>query len=152
MDAQTDALHETQAAAVKELGHEEMKALHLAQDTDNFGLSHNDRRPWVPFGTGRFKGFINRDVKDFFVQENNCIKGLTLGGRSDILLNSQMGEKVFNFFFSHIAGVGFGFMVSDIPYNPVAIGLFCAVSVVVVPHYLTHLIHKPELWIWAEFF
>ena len=69
------------------------------------------------------------------------------------LLNSvQRNLNNGNVFFPNIAGMGFGFLVSDISDNIVAIGSFGAISVVVILYYLTHLIHKPEFWIQAEFF
>jgi len=48
------------------------------------------------------------------------------------LLNSvQRNLNNGNVFFPNIAGMGFGFLVTDISDNPVAIGLFGAISVVV---------------------
>ena len=63
----------------------------MSQDIGNLALRHDDRRTWVPFGTGRLEFFINRDIEHFFVKENNGIEGLTLGGGGDLLLNRQMG-------------------------------------------------------------
>jgi len=42
-------------------------------------------------------------------------------------------------------------MVPDIAHNPVAIGLFGAIGVVVIPLDLSNLIHEPEIRIGPEF-
>ena len=43
-------------------------------------------------------------------------------------------------------------MVPDIAHDPIAIGLFGAIGVVVIPQDLSNLIHESELRVRAEFF
>ena len=43
-------------------------------------------------------------------------------------------------------------MVPDIAHDPIAIGLFGAIGVMVIPQDLSNLIHEPEFRIWSEFF
>ncbi len=141
-----------QAAAIQEFGHEEMNALHVPQDISDLPLRHDDRRTGVPFGTGRLEFFVNRDIKHSFIKENNGIEGLTLGGGGDISLNCQMGQEGFNLPFTHIPGMGLPPVVPDIAHDPIAIGLFGAIGVVVIPQDLSNLIHEPEFRIRSEFF
>jgi hypothetical protein len=51
-----------------------------------------------------------------------------------------------------IPGMGLTPMVPDIAHDPMAIGLFNAISVVVIPQDLSNLIREPEFRIWSEFF
>jgi len=43
-------------------------------------------------------------------------------------------------------------MVPDMAHDPIAIGLFGAIDVVVIPQDLSNLMHEPEFRIWSEFF
>jgi hypothetical protein len=43
-------------------------------------------------------------------------------------------------------------MVPDMAHDPIAIGLFGAIGVVVIPQDLSNLIHEPEFRIWSKFF
>ena len=124
----------------------------MSQDIGNLPLRHDDRRTRMPFGTDRLEFFVNRDIEHSFVKENNCIEGLTLGGGGHLLLNCQMGQEGFNLAFTHIPGMGLTPMVPDIAHDPIAIGLFGAIGVVVIPQDLSNLIHEPEFRIRSEFF
>jgi len=46
-----------------------------------------DRMARELFGTDRVKFFVNRDIEDSFVKENNGIEGLSLSGSGNILLD-----------------------------------------------------------------
>ncbi len=124
----------------------------MPEDIGDLPLRHDHRRTWVPFGAGRLKLFVNRDIKHFFVKENYGIEGLTLGGGGDLLLNRQMGQEAFNLLLTHIPGMGLASMVPDIAHDPVAIGLFGAIGIVMIPQDLSNLIHEPEFRIRSEFF
>jgi len=50
-----------------------VEPLHMPQDIDNLVLRHDNRRTSVPFCTDGLKFFVNRDIEDFFVKENNGI-------------------------------------------------------------------------------
>lgn len=137
---------------LKKFCHKKMKTLHVCQYTDYFGLRHDHRRPCMPFGTDRFEGFIDRHVKNLFVQKNDRVEGLTLSGCCHILLNGQMGQKCLDLLFSHISGVNFGTMESNISNNPIAVSLFGSIRVVVISEDLPNLVHQSEFRIWSEFF
>jgi len=104
------------------------------------------------FGTDRVKLFVDGNIEDSFVEENNGIEGLSLGGGGDISLNSQMGQECFNFLFTHFPRMGLNLMVPDIAHYPIAIGLFGTVGVVVISKDLSNLIHEPEFSVRSEFF
>ena len=86
------------------------------------------------------------------IKENDGIQGLTLGGGGQLLLNRQMGQEGFNLLFTHFTGMGFAPVVPDIAHDPIAIGLFGAISVVVILQDLSNLIHEPDFRIGAEVF
>ena len=129
------------------------ETLHIMpEDIGNLALGHNDRRTWVPFCTDRLEFFVNRDIEHLFVKENDGIQGLTLSGGGHLLLNRQMGQEGFNLLFTHFTGMGFVPVVPDIAHDPIAIGLFRAIGIVMIPQDLSNLIHEPEFRIWPEFF
>ena len=63
-----------------------------------------------------------------------------------------MGQEAFNLLFAHIPGMGFTAMVPNIPHDPIAIGLFGTIGIVVVSKDLADLIHKSEFGIRLKFF
>ena len=63
-----------------------------------------------------------------------------------------MGQEGFNLLFTHIPGMGLTSMISDIVHDPIAIGLFGAIGIVVIPQDLSNLVHEPQFRIRAEFF
>ena len=50
-------------------------------------LRHDDLKARELFGTDRVKFFVNRDIEDSFVKENNGIEGLSLSGSGNVLLD-----------------------------------------------------------------
>ena len=63
----------------------------------------------MSLGTSRLEFFIDKGI--VFVEENNGVEGLTLGGSGDILLSYRMGQEVFNVLLTHISRMGF--LISD---------------------------------------
>jgi|GEM_PF-6725605 len=80
------------------------------------------------------------------------MEGLSLSGSGNILLDGQMGQEGLNLLFTHIPGMGLASMISDIAHDPITIGLFGAISIVVILQDLSNLVHEPEFRIRAEFF
>jgi hypothetical protein len=115
-------------------------------------LAHNHRGTAVLLCTDRVKVFVNRNIEHILVQENDGVKGLALGSGGDILLNRQMGQKGFNLFFAHFSGMGFSAVVADVTLDPIAIGLFRAIGIVMITQNLPHLIHEAKTGIRPEFF
>lgn len=104
------------------------------------------------FCTDRVKLFVNRNIEHFFVQENDGVECLPLGSGGNILLNRQMGQEGFNLSFAHFSGMGFSAVVMDVTLDPIAIGLFRAIGIVVISQNLPHLIHEAKTGIRSEFF
>jgi hypothetical protein len=62
-----------------------------------------------------------------------------------------MTQERLDFFFTHILGMMFDAEKTDIAHNPVAIGLFGTVSLMVVAQNLANLIHELQVGIRPEF-
>jgi hypothetical protein len=78
---------------------------HLSQNSFSPVAQYNDRGLRVSLGTSRLEFFIDKGI--VFVEENNGVEGLTLGGSGDILLSYRMGQEVFNVLLTHISRMGF---------------------------------------------
>ena len=63
----------------------------------------------------------------------------------------KVAEKRFDFGFAHVFGVGGCAVKPDIANDPVAIGLFGAIGVMVISHHLADLVHEPEVGVGLEF-
>jgi len=63
-----------------------------------------------------------------------------------------MGQEGLDLLFPHIPGMGLAPVVPDIAHDPIAIGLFGAIGIVVIPQDLSNLVHEPEFRIRAECF
>jgi len=92
-----------------------------------------------------------RQVENLFVQEDNGIRGLSLSGGGNISLGRQMAQEGFNFLFAHIFGVNFCIKEPDKTHDPLTIGLFGTVRIVVVTENLSDLIHEFQIRVGAEF-
>lgn len=80
LDAETDAFHETQAAAVEDSGHQGMFTLHGSQQTLDLGLGQHRGRPGQALTAHRGDLSVNRFVEDIAIEEDQRIQSLPLGG------------------------------------------------------------------------
>jgi hypothetical protein len=62
-----------------------------------------------------------------------------------------MAQERLDFLFAHLLRVTFSAKKPNITDNPVAIGLFGAIGVMMVAQHLPDLIHEFQIWIRAEF-
>jgi len=65
---------------------------------------------------------------------------------------SRISDFYFIYFVCFMLATGGGSILPDIAHDPIAIGLFGAIGVVVIPQDLSNLIHEPEFRTRSEFF
>ena len=73
LNPQADALHETQPAAVQELCHECMLALHGGKKALDLGLGKDRGRPWEALAAVRCDPALKRHVEDITVEKDKCV-------------------------------------------------------------------------------
>lgn len=128
-DAQAQALHEAQPAAVEDLGHELGCAAHVFDDGACFGGGEDGGQGARFFGADDVGWEFDGLVEDVTVEEEDGAEGLVLCGGGDVLLGGEVGEEILNFCDAHLCGVAF-VVVEDESFDPVFVGLFGAVGVV----------------------
>lgn len=140
LDAQADAFHEAQAAAVEELGHQFVGAVQAVQELPDLFAGEDGGEAFGSFGRGEEDG-VNLFVEDLAVEEEDCAEGLVLGGGGDISFHSEVGQEGLDFWGTHIGGMAF-VVEEDEAAHPVHVGLFGAVGVVFESEDLAELIQK----------
>ena len=74
-------------------------------------------------------GFLEFDVKNVTIEEEDGAKGLILCGGGDLLGGCEVGDEVFDFRDAHFFGVTFA-VKEDVVFDPVDVGVFGARGVV----------------------
>ena len=69
LDTEADALHEPHAGAVKQFGHQLMRAGHHRQHPLRFGPRHHDRQALAPLRAGHVVELAEVHPQDFPVEE-----------------------------------------------------------------------------------
>jgi len=104
-DAQAEAFHQPEAAAVEEAGHQQIVAGQLAKNGMHFVFGEDDRQTLGLFSADDVERLVYADLQDFAVEEEKGAEGLGLGGGGDLFLDGQMGQKGGNFGRAHGFGV-----------------------------------------------
>ncbi len=85
------------------------------------------------------------------VEENNCIQSLSLSGGRDLPVGSKVAQKGDDFGLPNVARVLLRAKVFDITNDPVAVGLFRTVCVMMVTQNLPDLLHELQARVRSEF-
>jgi len=128
LDAQADAIHQTQAAAVEQLSHEFVDALKLGDDAQDFIAGQDGGKTFGAFGAGEEDGF-DVFMEHFAVEEEDSRESLVLGGGGDVPFGGEVGEEGLNFGCAHLCRVAF-LVKEDVAPDPIQVGFFGAVGVV----------------------
>ena len=107
-DAQTKDFHETQAAAVHDLCHEAVVALHVGDDGLNFvfGKDGGDISPFAGATVGKVFA-SNFDVEDVVIEEEEGGESLILSGGGDVFVIGEVGEVGVDLICAHVFGMAF---------------------------------------------
>lgn len=92
LDPESQALHETQAGAIHELGSELPWINEVGENAAHFVASHNDGGAAAPGGgSDVFKGEVV-DAEDLFGEEGHGVEGLLLSGNGDVAFQGEIVE------------------------------------------------------------
>jgi hypothetical protein len=125
LDAQAEDLHEAHSAAVKELGHEKVRAGEPGQQGEDFLLGKHDGEAGGAFGAHEMEGRIQLFAQDVAEEEDQRVHGLVLGGGGNLFADGEVGEKSGDLRFGQPFGREGG-MEGEESADPIHIGLFGA--------------------------
>lgn len=128
-DAEADAFHEAESAAVEDFCHELGDAAHVGDEGAGFGRGEDDGEGFGFFGADDVGGRVNFDLEDMTVEEEDGAECLVLGGGGDVFFDGEVGDEGLDFGGAHVFGVAF-VVEEDVAFDPVFVGLFGAVGVV----------------------
>jgi hypothetical protein len=113
----------------------------MLQNAADLVLTQGDGKALRPFSPLDILESAKLFVENMFIEKNDGIQGLILGGCGDILLGGQMGEKGSYFRFSHFLRVAF-MMKKDILENPANITFFGLVAIMSGADDIAHVIEE----------
>ena len=128
-DAQADAFHQAQAAAVEEFCHQLRQAGHPIENGEGFLVGEDGGEGLGFFGADEVGGEVDVFLEDVTVEEEDGAEGLVLGGGSQVTLGGKVRDEGLDFLAAHVVGVAF-VVEEDVAADPVYVGLFGAGGVV----------------------
>ena len=96
LDAQAEGFHETEAAAIHELGGEFPRICEVGENRADFLAGHDDRRAALAAGKRDVVEGEFLDTEDVSHQECHGIERLLLGSRGDVALEGEVVEIIGN--------------------------------------------------------
>ena len=140
-DAEADAFHEAQAAAVEEFCHELGDAGHFCDDCDGFGLGEDDGECFGLLGADDIGGEFEVGLQDVAVEEEDGGERLVLGGGGNFFFGGKVGDECLDFGGAQVFWVAFA-VEEDVAFDPVFVGLFGAGGVVFGADGVGDLVHE----------
>ena len=129
---QADDFHQTESAAIHDLCHELVDAVHVCNHCFRLSPGKNGGNAFrlgrANWDQGRI---IQLDVENLTVEKENCADRLVLGGSSDTSLIRQRRDKVVDLCHAHVTRMTL-LMVQDKLSDPADVGLFGAEGVMAV--------------------
>ena len=129
-DAQAHTFHDAQSAAVHDLSNEFICTAEVGDKAFDFIFGEDD---WNSFGALGAKfgelEFIELDVKDMTVEEEDGAECLILGGGGNLLFGCEVGEILSDLWDAHFFWVAFVMEENIVP-DPLDVGVFGARGVV----------------------
>jgi hypothetical protein len=101
--------------------------------------------------SGGFDLFNNGHIEYVPIEKDNGIQSLSLGGGRDLPIGSKVAQKGIDFSLPHVARVLLRAKLFDITDNPVAVGMFRTVGVMMVTQNLPDLVHELQARVRSEF-
>jgi hypothetical protein len=74
-----------------------------------------------------------------------------LGRSGNVALNREVTDKALYFSLAHLTWMFFAAMKFQITQNPVTIGLFRPVGIVMIAQHFFDLLHQPGMGVWFKF-
>ena len=140
LDAQSDTFHKAKAGAVEDLGHEFKEAVHLSNDAHGFIAAEDGGKTFGAFSGGKQNRF-DFLVEHFAVQEEDGAEGLVLGGGGDVPFGGEVDDIGTDLVGAHLGGMLF-MVEEDVAADPIEVGFFGAVGVMLKAEGVLHLFEK----------
>jgi hypothetical protein len=134
---QAEAFHEAEAAAVEELGDQEMGTGEVGEEGLDFWTGEDGREALGFTGAQGLDRLGDFPSEDRAIEEEDGLEGLILGSGSDVFVDSQVGEEGFDFLSAHFLGVAFA-VEEDETADPIHIGLLGAVRIMLAAQHLAY--------------
>ena len=140
-DAQADALHKPETAAIEQFSHHLVCARHAFDDLARFGAGEDDGQAGGLFGADGVERRVELDLEHLAVEKEQRAEGLILRGGGDVAFYGQVGEEGFHFDTAHVFGMAL-VVEEDVARDPIGVGLLGAIGIVFEPQRIAHLIEK----------
>ena len=141
LDPQAEALHQAEAGAVEELGHQFMNAAHLVDEVQDLFAGEDSGEAFGAFGGGREDDGIQVFVEDFAVEEKESAESLILRGGRDISLLGEVGQEGLDFGGAQFGGVTL-VVEKDKAADPIHVSFLGAIGVMLDAQGITYLIEQ----------
>ena len=128
-DAQADAFHDAQPAAIEQLRHELVFARQLTQKGLDFGLGEHDRKVMRLFGADEVNAAFDVFLENSAIEKEEGAEGLALRAGRDPALDGEVGQKPGNLWFAHRLRMAL-VVEKNIALDPIQVGLFGAIGIV----------------------
>ena len=151
LHSEADTVHQAQAGAIEEIGHEPVGAGHLGEDGLDFVAGEDDGQTDGAFGAFDVLDPAEGLLQHGIVQEQQGAEGLILSGSSDLTGHSQMGQESADIIFSEFIRVLFA-MEKDKAANPLEVGFLGADGIMPVAANIASLIQEFRLAMVKRFF
>lgn len=116
------------------MGHEFVNAVEVGYDSPDFLFGEDGRDAFTFLGAeGKEGGFVEGNLEDVAVEEEDGAEGLVLGGFGYFSFNDEVGDELVDFADGHLAGVDgdltaveVGVVIANVLADPVEVGFFGA--------------------------
>ncbi len=133
-DAQSETFHEAESGSVEDLRHEFVDAVEVGDDGADFVFGEDGGDAFVFLrAKGGEGGFVECNLEDVAIEEEDCAERLVLGGFGDFSFCDKVGDELVDFANGHLAGVDgnlsavkVGVVIADVFANPFQVGFFGA--------------------------
>jgi len=139
-DAQADAFHDAQAAAVKQLGHQLVFPRQLAECGPDLGFGEHHRKVMGFFGADEVK-MTQFFLEHLTIEKAQGAEGLALRAGRDPALDGEVGQKPGNLWFAHRLRMAL-VVEKNIALDPIQVGLFGAIGIVLEAQGVAHLVKE----------
>jgi hypothetical protein len=132
LDPQTQAIHQPQARAVEQSGHEPEGLLQSLDQAGDFVLRENHGQFARSLGASELAEVAEVDLQYVFVQEDDGIERLILRGGRDVAIDCKVTQEAIDFCGSHLGWMPFA-VEKDESADPLEVSLFGPQAVMVDP-------------------
>ena len=144
LDPQPHALHQSQPASIEEHPHERPWRFKSIEQSTHLPLGKNHGKPYFNLGPCKIPKLAGLKLQNAPVKKHDGIECLVLSGRGDTRHDRKTGEKLPDFWGSHLPGMAFVVKQDELA-NPLDVSLLCAQAVMEKAQGVADLIEEPPL-------